>query len=120
MFFERFRQLCDEKGISIYKAAIEIGLNRASATKWKGGSVPNGQTLSKLADFFGVSIGYLLGEETERTPVASDKRSISDDEIKFALFGGGGGITDAMLDEVLSFAAFVKRREEEKKKQEQQ
>lgn len=61
MFFHRFKQLCDEKGISIYKAATEIGLNRAAANKWKAGSVPNGQSLNKLADYFGVSTDYLLG-----------------------------------------------------------
>lgn len=61
MFFHRFKELCDERGISIYKAATEIGLNRAAANKWKSGSVPNGQSLNKLADYFGVSTDYLLG-----------------------------------------------------------
>ena len=38
-----------------------------------------------------------------------------DEEIKFALFGGDGEITDAMFDEVKQFAAFVKQREAGKK-----
>ena len=40
------------------------------------------------------------------------------EDIKFALFGGSGEITDAMYDEVLSFAAFVRQREEQKAKKE--
>ena len=75
MFFDRFKQLCDLKGVSIYKAATEIGLNRAAANKWKAGSIPNGQTVAKLAEYFGVSVGYLLGEEEQK-----EKPLINDDE----------------------------------------
>ena len=117
MFFDRFKQLCDEKGISIYKAATEIGLNRAAANKWKAGSIPNGQTITRLADYFGVTNDYLLGKETKKAPSESGKRSISDDDIKFALFGGDGEITDAMYEEVRNFAAYVKQREANKKKE---
>lgn len=37
-------------------------------------------------------------------------RVMDKEEIKFALFGGDGEITDAMYEEVLQFAAFVKNR----------
>ena len=117
MFFDRFKELCDKNGISIYKAATEIGLNRAAANKWKAGSIPNGQTLTKLADYFGVTNDYLLGKENEKAPAESGKRSVSDEDIKFALFGGDGEITDAMYDEVRNFAAYVKQREANKKKE---
>ena len=40
---------------------------------------------------------------------------MSDHDIKFALFGGDGEITDAMYDEVKRFAQMVKLREEAEK-----
>lgn len=86
MFFDRFKQLCDAKGISIYQAAKDIGLNRSSATKWKNGSVPGGETLAALAGLFGVSVGYLLGEETENAPTAVSKGDILD-EVDVAFYG---------------------------------
>lgn len=86
MFFDRFKQLCDEAGISIYKAAQEIGHNRSSATKWKNGTIPNGDTLSLLAKRFGVSVGYLLGEETKTAPTAGSKGDILD-EVDVAFYG---------------------------------
>ena len=43
------------------------------------------------------------------------KPRVTDDDIKFALFGGDGEITDAMYEEVKQFAAFVRQREAEKK-----
>ena len=112
MFFDRLKELCAAKGISTYKAATDVGLNRAVVAKWKNGSQPNGATAMKLAEYFEVSVDYLLGNE--KAPADTGKRSVSDDDIKFALFGGDGEITDAMYEEVKKFAAFVKQREAEK------
>ena len=114
MFFNRFKQLCDGKNISVYRACTDIGLNRSAVAKWKAGGKPNGSTAAKLADYFGVTTDYLLGQSQEKAP-AEKPRAISDEEIKFALFGGDGEITDAMFEEVKQFAAFVKLREAEKK-----
>ena len=115
MFFDRFKELCDKNGISIYKAATEIGLNRAAANKWKAGSIPNGQTLTKLADYFGVTNDYLLGKENEKALAESDKRSVSDDDIKFALWGDCADISDDDLADVRRYAAFVRERKKDKK-----
>ena len=73
-----------------------------------------GATAAKLADYFGVTTDYLLGQSEDKVP-AETPRVISDEEIKFALFGGDGEITDAMYDEVKQFAAFIKQREAGKK-----
>ena len=113
MFFNRFKELCDERGISAYRACTDIGLNRSAVAKWKSGGKPNGSTAAKLAEYFGVTTDYLLGQSEERAP-ADKPRTVSDEDIKFALFGGDGEITDAMYDEVKKFAAFIKQREADK------
>ena len=81
MFFDIYKELCDSMGISPKKAALEIGLSNSVTVKWKAGSTPSGTTLAKIADYFGVSVGYLLGEETEKTPIltAKDERDIARD-----------------------------------------
>ena len=114
MFFNRFKALCDERQISVYRACTDIGLNRSAVAKWKSGGKPNGSTAAKLADYFDVTTDYLLGQSEEKAP-GEKTRVISDEEIKFALFGGDGEITDAMYDELKKFAAFIKQREAEKK-----
>ena len=114
MFFNRFRELCDRKHVSVYRACTDIGLNRSAVAKWKNGGKPNGSTAAKLAEYFGVTTDYLLGQSDEIIPGAQT-RVVSDEEIKFALFGGDGEITDAMYDEVKQFAAFIKQREAGKK-----
>lgn len=63
MFYDVFSSLCAQKGISCKRAALEIGLSNSIAAKWKRtGATPNGETLSRIADYFGVSVGYLMGE----------------------------------------------------------
>ena len=111
MFFNRFKTLCDDKGISVYKACTDIGLNRSAVAKWKNGGSPNGTTAAKLAEYFGVTTDYLLGQDQLR-PEA--RPAVSDEDIKFALFGGDGDITDEMYDEVKRFAAFIRQREKNK------
>ena len=118
MFYDRFKLLCDQKGVSCNKAALEIGLSNATPTKWKKtNATPSGETLDKIAAYFGVSTDYLLGKENKKAPTEDGERSVSDDDIKFALFGGDGEITDAMYNEVRNFAAYVKQREDNKKKE---
>lgn len=66
----------------------------------------------------GIDTGtYYLGKD-RKAPADNGKRSVSDDDIKFALFGGSGDITDAMYQEVKEFAALVKLREDMKKSKE--
>ena len=113
MFFNRFKDLCDEKNISVYRACTDIGLNRSAVAKWKAGGRPNGTTAAKLADYFGVTTDYLL-EQTDDRIAPEPRRTVSAEDIKFALFGGSGEITDAMYDEVKRFAAFIRQREENK------
>ncbi len=116
MFYDRFKQLCQEKGISCNKAALEMGLSNATPTKWKKtGAIPSGETLDRIAAYFGVSVDHLLGKDAEKAPTASGERSVTDEDIKFALFGGSGAITDAMYDEVKRFAAFLLQRETDQK-----
>lgn len=63
MFFDIFYDLCKQKGVSCKKAAEEMGLSNSITTKWKKtGATPSGETLDKVALYFGVSTDYLLGK----------------------------------------------------------
>lgn len=83
MFFDRLKELCATKGISTYKACTDVGLNRAAVAKWKGGSTPNGDTALKLAEYFGVSVDYLLGKENAPTPKGERKIDLQDVDVGF-------------------------------------
>ena len=111
-FFDQFVALCKAKGVSPNFVAREIGVSSGSVTAWKQGTLPRSATLSKIADYFCVSTDYLLGNE--KAPANDGTHSVRDEEIKFALFGGSGEITDEMYEEVKRFAAYIKQREADK------
>ena len=61
--FERIEELRKSRGISQGKLEKELGFSNGSISKWKS-STPNPERLKKLADYFGVSVEYLMtGEE---------------------------------------------------------
>lgn len=116
-FFARFDRLCRDAGTTPNAVARELSISSGSITAWKRGTAPRNATLTRIADFFGVSCDYLLGKE-EAAPADNGQRGVTHEDIKFALFGGDGEITDEMYDEVRQFAAYVKHREAEKKNRE--
>lgn len=113
MFFDIFSLLCQQKGVSRYKACTDMGLNRAAVGKWKSGAIPTGTTLAKMADYFGVTTDYLLGAGQEKAPTQKGEREVGDDDIKFALFGTRE-IDDDVLDRVKQFAKFAQENEKNK------
>ena len=63
--YENIIALCSEKGIKGGKMCTDIGMSKGILTDLKMGrqtgiSAANAQ---KIASYFGVSVGYLLGEE---------------------------------------------------------
>ena len=72
MFYDLFCRLCEEKGVSVTRATVEMGLSRTIGSKWKRtGATPNGETLSRIAEYFGVTTDYLLGSEAPETQQAA-------------------------------------------------
>ena len=117
--YENIMALCESRGIKGGKMCTDLGISKGLLTDLKMGrrSGISASTAQKIANYFDVTVGHLLGEENEKTPADDGKRSaVNEDEIvKFALFKGDGEVTDAMLDEVKAFAAFVQQREKQKK-----
>lgn len=112
MFYDVFCALCAEKGLTPGGAAAKIGFNRASVTVWKNnGTAPKQELLVKIADFFQVSTDYLLGLETGRSAVVLGQQ-ISDEALKFALFGHSEGISDEDLADVRRYAEFIRERKQ--------
>ena len=60
MFWESFVELCNQRKKTPSQVVKELDLAAGSVTKWKNGSVPRGETLRKLAWYFGVSVDELM------------------------------------------------------------
>ena len=74
---------------------------------------PRIDKIEMLSNYFGVSKADLVEEHEE---VSSVRKQITDDDIKFALSGGEGMLTDKQFQEVKQFVAFIKGRDGNDKK----
>lgn len=73
-----YAKLRDLKGLSDYAVAKEIGIGRSTLSDWKTGKhIPNRDNLKKIADFFDVSLEYLM---TGKIPSLKDFQSSPEDE----------------------------------------
>lgn len=112
--YEIISELCNEKGISVSKMCKDVNISNSSLTELKAGRTKELSTKSalKIANYFDVSVNYLSGETTER----KKHESVSNDDIKFALFGGDSEyISDESYEDVLAFAKIIAEKEKRKR-----
>lgn len=110
----RIRELCSRRGTSITKIEKALGYGNGTVSGWtKAKKKAPYDRVEAVAKYLDVPTMALTGEPE---PLNRDPNAVTDADIKFALFGGDGEITDAMYEEVKRFAAFVKQREKEKGK----
>lgn len=63
MFYDEFIRLCNAKEETPSSVARRIGVDKSAVTRWSKGAMPRGTTMAKLAEYFGVTVGELLGYE---------------------------------------------------------
>ena len=108
----RLKTMRTQAGISQAQFAKDMGVAQNTVSNWENENrTLDAETLSRVADYFHVSVDYLLGK-TERRE-GGDLGVVSDEDIKFALFQGSGPVTDEMHAEVKRFAQFIQARQKE-------
>ena len=63
-FYDRYTELCDQKGVSPSKAAIDAGISKSLVSKWKinGRMTPSYEVITKLSEYFGIPKSELLDD----------------------------------------------------------
>lgn len=63
--YEKVQDLCKKEGFEISNLGDKLGIaiSRGSISKWKNGAVPRASTVKAIADYFGVTVAYLMGKE---------------------------------------------------------
>ena len=81
ILYENIAALCKEKGIKGAKLCNDIGMSKGILTdlKMERRSGVSAVTAQKIASYFGVSVGYLLGEEEKEEQ--KEKPTVEDDEL---------------------------------------
>lgn len=79
--FERIQILAKKQGKSVKDVSRELGFGDSTIYKWKTQS-PKAEYLDKVANYFHVSVDYLLGREDE---ISSN--TVTETELEEALKG---------------------------------
>ena len=127
MFYETYKRLCEENGDTTTGVSTKVGFSKGSVSYWKKQyekgieATPDTKVAQLIADYFGVSVDYLLGRTDdpgdrmteEKTPTVEGGRRLSDDEIKIALWGTRD-VDDDVLEQVRTFAHFARENRKDK------
>lgn len=92
MFIERVSALISAQGITRNKLLMDLQLDKSSFLNWeRRGTIPSGDVIAKIADYFHVSTDYLLGRTDQKdeknipgdgdglSVVTEDERQLLDD-----------------------------------------
>lgn len=78
----RIRELRAEKGVTLTELEDSTGLSTSAVSQYENGNrKPKIETWQKLADYFGVSVGYLQGIEAKAEPKSELEHQKSHDAI---------------------------------------
>lgn len=89
MFSETIVQLLQSRNISAYRLSKDTGIPQSLLSLYKNGEkMPSVENLRKIADYFGVSVDYLLGrspdikEAPAGNPEGAETEDPSSDELR--------------------------------------
>ena len=66
MSYRRFCELLELNNTTVYRVSKSTGISASTFTDWKNGrSVPKTDKMKRIADYFGISLDYLLGSNDD-------------------------------------------------------
>lgn len=71
IIFTRIKELCQKRGITVNKLELEVGMSQYSISRWKSSNSPTVDKLLRVAQYFGVSLDYLVGQVDISSPKPS-------------------------------------------------
>lgn len=78
---DKIKELANSKGMSLPNLEAELGFGNGTIVKWDR-VTPNVSKLSKVADYFGVTIDYLMaGEDKDKKYYINDETAAIAQEI---------------------------------------
>lgn len=107
MFAKRLTDLREKKNLYQKNIAEIFNVEQATVSNWeKGKRIPDSETLIKLANFFGVSVDYLLGNDI---PTTTSEKELKELEVLKQLLIRNGfmksdeDLTNEEIDRLMKF-----------------
>lgn len=109
--FARIQSLCAQKNIRPGRLCDDLGLSRSLMTDLKMGrkKTVQAETAQKIAEYLGVSVGYLLGNDTTITTPSASRSDILD-EVDVAFYGQYKELSDEEKETVRDMVRLMRKR----------
>lgn len=92
---DRLRALRAKKGVSQDVVAEACDLSRVALTRYEcGARVPIAGNVAKLASYYGVTVDYLMGVETQPAQAETPPASTGGEQDEYAIMPRGGYAMD--------------------------
>lgn len=112
--YERIQSLCSSKGISPSKMCLELGLSKSTVSDLRSGRKKgvSTSTANKIANYFCVSVDYLLSGESDQKNIPATQMG-SEDDVTKALYAFIQDSTPEERQELINIANYIisKRKE---------
>lgn len=111
--YESILSLCERDGIRPGRLCDELGISRGLMTDLKMGRKKgvNAETAQKIASFFGVSVGHLLGIEGSD---AVNENTVNLDQIDVAFYGDFKELSEEEKETVRDMVRIMRQRRADK------
>ena len=95
-----------------------VGAAESSISQYETGKrQPDNEMLLKMAEALETTVGYLLGAETEKAPAGEGERTITENDIKAAFWGGERDLSPDEIDDLWEDArSYIAYKTEQMKK----
>lgn len=119
--YEVIEALCVDHGIKVGRLCSDLGISRGIMSDLKAGRTKklSAENISKIALYFGVSVGYLLGTEQKESPAANCDEAkvpharyrdvLQQDGIRL-LLDADAKVSQEDLDDIVEFIKFKQRK----------
>ncbi len=115
MLAEKIKNLRNMRRLTQAEFARLMGVSTSAVSMWETEQrEPDLGTIGKIADFFNVSVDYLMGRDAQESGADPLDEQLKD--IAFALYGEMSDLSDEAKKDIIDFYNFKKAQEKKKGK----
>lgn len=116
MFGDKLKELRNRENITQYQFAGIFKISTGTIAMWETNKrQPDFDMLQKIADYFDVSVDYLLGRTDEPKGGLIVPPILQSPDVRVAFHGGIEGLTQRDIDELARMAELLKKKNTENK-----
>lgn len=110
---KRIRELRKERNLTMKRLGEAIGVAESTISLYENGKrQPDNDTLQKLADYFNVSVDYILGRTDDMNQNPGEE-NISFDDFTYAMYNESKELTEEDKQALLGMARLLKKKKQD-------